>query len=262
MRILVIGDIVGEAGRKTVARYLSGVVGDRCVDLVVANGENAAGGFGITPRIADEFFEMGIHVLTSGNHIWDKKEITEYLDQEPRLLRPANYPPDAPGSGSVIVETRSGEKVGVLHLMGRTFMPTVDCPFRIGRMEAEKLGTETRTILVDLHAEATSEKMAIGWYLDGKVSAVVGTHTHVPTADERIFPGGTAYLTDIGMTGPRDSVIGIRKEQAIARFLTQIPQRFEMASGPTQFCAVFVDIGPEGRAVAIERIFIKESEGL
>jgi len=261
MKVLLIGDIVGEPGRKAVGRFLPGVVRENGIEFVVANVENSAGGFGVTPKIAEEFFQMGIDVLTSGNHIWDKKEIMPYLERERRLLRPANYPPDAPGSGSVVVKARSGEKVGVVHLMGRTFMPIVDCPFNIGRREVEKLRSETALIVVDLHAEASSEKMAIGWYLDGQVSAVVGTHTHVPTADERIFPGGTAYLTDIGMSGPRNSVIGIRKEQVIARFLTQIPQRFETASGPAQFCAAMIEIGTDGKASRIERILMKEAEG-
>lgn len=258
MRILVIGDIVGEPGRKSVATHLPQVVEEKAIDIVVANAENSAGGFGITPKIADTFFGMGVHVLTGGNHIWDKKEIMEYIDQERRLLRPANYAPNVPGSGSIIVETREGVKVGILHLMGRTFMPTVDCPFRIGRREVEKLASETHIIVVDLHAETTSEKMALGLYLDGHVSAVVGTHTHVPTADEQIFPGGTAYLTDIGMTGPYHSVIGIKKEPAIEKFLTQIPCRFEVARGPSQFCAVMVEVNATGRALAIERIFFKE----
>jgi metallophosphoesterase (TIGR00282 family) len=260
LRILIVGDIVGEPGRSAVACYLPGVIREKRIDLVVANAENAAGGFGITPKIAKEFFEMGIHVLTGGNHIWDKKEIIDYLDQERRLLRPANYPPNVPGAGSVVVQTADGRKVAVLHLMGRIFMPTVDCPFRVGLREVEKLAAETGIVIVDLHAEATSEKMAIGWYLDGRVSGVFGTHTHVPTADERILPGGTAYLTDIGMTGPRDSVIGIRKEMAIEKFLTQTPRRFETAPGPRQFCAAVVEVDPSGRAVAIERVFIKEEE--
>jgi metallophosphoesterase (TIGR00282 family) len=257
MRILVIGDIVGEAGRNAVARYLPPLKREKGIDLVVANAENAAAGFGITPKIAEELFQIGIDVLTGGNHLWDKKEIIDYLPDEPRLLRPANYPPEVPGAGSLILN-KGGEKVGVLHLMGRTFMPAVDCPFRVGLQQAEKMSAETRTIIVDFHGEATSEKMAIGWHLDGRVTAVVGTHTHVQTADDRILPGGTAYLTDIGMTGPMNSVIGVKKELAISRFLTQMPRRFETASGPAQFCAVAIETGADGRAEAIERIYLKE----
>jgi hypothetical protein len=257
MRILFIGDIIGEPGRKTVARQVPRLVGQRGVDLVIGNAENAAGGFGVTPDIARELFKAGVHVLTSGNHIWDKKEIIDYLPQEPRLLRPANYPEGDPGNGSVVVTTASGEKVGVMQLMGRVDMPTVDCPFRVGRRVLEVLRRETGTIIVDMHAEATSEKMAMGWYLDGEVSGVFGTHTHVQTADERILPKGTAYLTDIGMTGPVDSVIGIKKEIAIEKFLTQMPRRFEVAAGPCVFSAVLLEVDTAvGKAVSIDRLRI------
>jgi hypothetical protein len=257
MKILFIGDIVGEPGRKSVARQVPRLVGQRGVDLVIGNAENAAGGFGITPDIARELFKAGLHVLTSGNHIWDKKEIIDYIREEPRLLRPANYPEEAPGHGSVVVTTASGEKVGVMQLMGRVDMPTVDCPFRVGRRVLETLRREAGTIIVDMHAEATSEKMAMGWYLDGEVSGVFGTHTHVQTADERILPRGTAYLTDIGMTGPVDSVIGIKKEIAIEKFLTQMPRRFEVASGPCVFSAVLLEVDTAvGKAVSIDRLRI------
>ncbi|HLG43783.1 MAG TPA: TIGR00282 family metallophosphoesterase [Nitrospirales bacterium] len=257
MKILFIGDIVGEPGRKSVARQVPRLVGQRGVDLVIGNAENAAGGFGITPDIARELFKAGLHVLTSGNHIWDKKEIIDYIREEPRLLRPANYPEEAPGHGSVVVTTTSGEKVGVMQLMGRVDMPTVDCPFRVGRRVLETLRREAGTIIVDMHAEATSEKMAMGWYLDGEVSGVFGTHTHVQTADERILPKGTAYLTDIGMTGPVDSVIGIKKEIAIEKFLTQMPRRFEVASGPCVFSAVLLEVDTAvGKAVSIDRLRI------
>ena len=257
MKILFIGDIVGEPGRKSVARQVPRLVGQRGVDLVIGNAENAAGGFGITPDIARELFKAGLHVLTSGNHIWDKKEIIDYIREEPRLLRPANYPEGAPGHGSVVVTTTSGEKVGVMQLMGRVDMPTVDCPFRVGRRVLETLRREAGTIIVDMHAEATSEKMAMGWYLDGEVSGVFGTHTHVQTADERILPKGTAYLTDIGMTGPVDSVIGIKKEIAIEKFLTQMPRRFEVASGPCVFSAVLLEVDTAvGKAVSIDRLRI------
>ncbi len=194
MKILFIGDVIGEPGRKTVARQVPRLVRERGVDCVIANAENAAGGFGVTPDVARELFAAGVHVLTSGNHIWDKKEIIDYIKDEPRLLRPANYPKGVPGFGSVVVTTAAGEKVGVVQVMGRVSMPTVDCPFRVVRHEVEAVKQEARTVIVDMHAEATSEKMAMGWYLDGEVSGVFGTHTHVQTADERILPKGTAYL--------------------------------------------------------------------
>ncbi len=259
MKILFIGDIIGEPGRKTVARHVPRLVRERGVDCVIANAENAAGGFGVTPDVARELFSVGVHVITSGNHIWDKKEIIEYIKDEPRLLRPANYPKDAPGKGSVVVTTASGEKVGVLQLMGRVAMPTLDCPFRVGRHEVEALRREVRTVIVDMHAEATSEKMAMGWYLDGEVSGVFGTHTHVQTADERILPRGTAYLTDVGMVGPTESVIGIKKEIAIDKFLTQMPHRFEVAPGPCVFSAVLFDVDTAmGKALSIERLRIQD----
>jgi 2',3'-cyclic-nucleotide 2'-phosphodiesterase len=257
MKILFIGDIMGEPGRKTVARLVPRLVEERGIDLVIGNAEIAAGGFGVTPDIARELFKVGVHVLTSGNHIWDKKEIIPYIKDEPRLLRPANYPSGVPGAGSVVVTTAKGEKVGVLQLMGRVSMPTLDCPFRVGRREVDALRREVRTIIVDMHAEATSEKMAMGWYLDGDVSGVFGTHTHVQTADERIFPKGTAYLTETGMTGPTESVIGITKEIAIEKFLTQMPRRFEVAPGPCLLSAVLLEVdGAVGKAVSIERLRI------
>jgi metallophosphoesterase (TIGR00282 family) len=259
MKVLLIGDIMGEPGRRAVLRCLPKLIGQQGIDLVVANAENAAGGFGITPDLADELFETGVSVITTGNHAWDKKEILEYFKTEPRLLRPANYPPGVPGAGTVIVETPGGEKVAILHLMGRTFLPTIDCPFQIGQREVASLKQETPAILVDMHAEATSEKMAMGHYLDGSVTAVVGTHTHVQTADEQILPKGTAYITDIGMTGPIHSVIGIKKELAIEKFLTQMPRRFEVASGPAVFCAVLIELdGRLGKALRIERLQLSE----
>ena len=255
MKILFIGDIMGEPGRRTVARLVPKLVGERGVDLVIGNAENAAGGFGITPDIARELFRAGLHVLTTGNHVWDKKEIIEYIRTEPRLLRPANYPQGVPGRGSIIVVTASGEKVGVVQVMGRVAMPILDCPFQVVRREVEALRREARTIIVDMHAEATSEKMAMGWYLDGEVSGVFGTHTHVQTADERILPKGTAYLTETGMTGPTESVIGVKKELAIEKFLTQMPRRFEVASGPCVFSAVLLEVDPTvGKAVSLERL--------
>src|SRR5205823_11674790 len=206
MKVLFIGDIMGEPGRRAIARTLHEVVAQHAVDLVIGNEENVAGGFGITPELAHELYEMGLAVITTGNHAWDKKEILDFFPQEPRLLRPANYPDGVPGRGSIVVETPGGERLGVLQVMGRAFMPTLDCPFQVARREVARLKTETRAIIVDMHAEATSEKMAMGHFLDGDVAAVVGTHTHVQTADEQILPKGTAYITDIGMTGPIHSV--------------------------------------------------------
>lgn len=255
MKILYIGDIMGEPGRRAVGRMVPRVVSQRQADVVIGNGENVAGGFGITPELAEELFEMGLSVITTGNHAWDKKEILDYFPREPRLLRPANYPVGVPGNGSYVVETPGGEKLGVLQLMGRAYMPTLDCPFQVAKREVARLKRETAAVLVDMHAEATSEKMAMGHYLDGDVIAVVGTHTHVQTADEQILPKGTAYLTDIGMTGPLHGVIGVKKELAIEKFLTGMPKRFEVASGPTVFCAVLIEVDAQlGKAIAIERI--------
>lgn len=259
MKVLFIGDIMGEPGRRVIARRLHKLVAEHGVDLVIGNGENVAGGFGITPELVQELFEQGLAVITLGNHAWDKKEIIEYIRYEPRLLRPANYPEGVPGRGSVIVETPGGERVGILQLMGRAYMPTLDCPFQTARREVADLKKETKAIVVDMHAEATSEKMAMGHYLDGEVSAVLGTHTHVQTADEQILPKGTAYLTDIGMTGPVQSVIGIKKELAIEKFLTGMPRRFEVAAGPAVLCAVLVELdGRLGKATGIQRFRISE----
>ena len=255
MKILFIGDIIGEPGRNTVARLLPQIKVQYDIEMVIANGENAAAGFGITPKIAQDLFELGIDVITSGNHIWDKKEVMEYLGKEPRLLRPANYPGGAPGGGSFIWEADSGERVGVLNLSGRVFMTPIDCPFQIGKKEVARLKEKTDIVIVDFHGEATSEKVAFSWYMDGQVTAVIGTHTHVQTADERILPNGTASITDVGMTGPTDSVIGIRTEIALEKFLTGTPKRFEIAKGPTVFNAVVVTVdGKYGAAKKIERI--------
>jgi metallophosphoesterase (TIGR00282 family) len=259
MKVLYIGDIMGEPGRRAIARTLHKVVAQHAVDLVIGNGENVAGGFGITPELAHELYEMGLAVITTGNHAWDKKEILEFIRQEPRLLRPANYPDGVPGRGSIVVETPGGERLGVLQVMGRVYMPTLDCPFQVARREVARLKTETRAIIVDMHAEATSEKMAMGHFLDGEVAAVVGTHTHVQTADEQILPKGTAYITDIGMTGPIHSVIGIKKELAIEKFLTGMPRRFEVASGPAVLSAVLVELdGAVGKAISIQRFRIPD----
>jgi 2',3'-cyclic-nucleotide 2'-phosphodiesterase len=225
---------------------------------VIANGENAAGGFGITEETARDLFSEGIHLLTSGNHIWDKRDSYGYIEKERRLIRPANYPVGAPGRGSAVIVTPGGVKVGVLNLEGRIFMNNLDSPFTIADTEVARLREETKVILVDFHAEATSEKSALGWYLDGRVSAVIGTHTHVQTADERILPGGTAFMTDAGMTGSFESVIGIRKEEAIERFLTLLPTKFEVAKKDVRLNGVFMSIDEAtGHAVAIERICLK-----
>ncbi len=255
MKVLFIGDIMGEPGRKALARLLPKLIVQRHIDVVIGNGENVAGGFGITPDLVEELFDLGLSVITTGNHAWDKKEIVEFFPREPRLLRPANYPDGVPGRGAYVLTTPRGESLGVLHLMGRAFMPIIDCPFQVARREVERLKKDAAAIVVDMHAEATSEKMAMGYFLDGSVTAVVGTHTHVQTADEQILPKGTAYITDIGMTGPLHSVIGIKKELAIDKFLTGMPRRFEVASGPVVFCAVLVDLDARlGKALSIERI--------
>ncbi len=257
MKVLFIGDIFGEPGRRAVARAVPKLVAQRQIDIVIGNGENAAAGFGITPELAEELFDLGLAVITTGNHAWDKKEILDYFPREPRLLRPANYPSGVPGNGSVVVESAGGEQLGVLQLMGRAYMPTLDCPFQVAKKELAVLKKRVASVIVDIHAEATSEKMAMGHYLDGEVVAVVGTHTHVQTADDQIFPKGTAYLTDIGMTGPLHSVIGVKKELAIEKFLTGMPRRFEVASGPAVFCAVLIELDARlGKALSIERIRI------
>jgi metallophosphoesterase (TIGR00282 family) len=261
MRILFIGDIVGKAGRQAIERVLGRVISDHKIEFTVANGENAAGGMGITPSIATEMLDRGVDILTSGNHIWAKKEIVPFLDDEPRILRPANYPPKVPGRGSGIFHSSNGEKVGVLNLEGRVFMKTLDCPFRVGEKEVELLRKETNIILVDFHAEATSEKMAMGWFLNGKVSAVLGTHTHVQTSDEKILDEGTAYITDVGMTGPLDSVIGIRKQVALGRLLTQIPWKFDVATEEIELQGVVIDVDPKtGRSKNIQRIRVPLDE--
>jgi metallophosphoesterase (TIGR00282 family) len=229
-------------------------------DLILANAENAAGGFGITPPLVEELLDLGIAVLTSGNHIWDKKEIYPYLREhaDGRLLRPANYPAETPGHGLYAGTTRSGIGYAVLNVQGRVFMPSIDCPFRTADALLARIPAEIKIRIVDVHAEATSEKVALGWYLDGRVTAVLGTHTHIPTADETILPQGAAYLTDLGMTGPYDSVIGIEKQAVIQKFLSQIPARFEVAKGDVRLSAVLIEANPEtGRAVSIQRIVRK-----
>jgi len=257
MRILFIGDIVGKPGRRAIRDLLPGLVAERGIDFVIANGENAAAGFGMTREIVEDLFGSRIDVLTTGNHVWDKKEIVECLDDYESLLRPANYPVTArvPGHGSVVMPVREGLQVGVVNIMGRVFMPPLECPFRAAEREVEKIRLRTPVIIVDMHAEATSEKIALGWFLDGRVTAVLGTHTHVQTADDRVLPKGTAYITDVGMTGPFDSVIGTRKEIILERFLSQLPNKFEVAKGDVRLQAVLIDVAEEsGRALNIERL--------
>jgi len=255
LRILFIGDIVGKPGRDCLRVGLQGLVDYHQIDFVIANAENSAGGFGITREIGEQILDMGVDVMTSGNHIWDKKEALDYIGIEPRLLRPANYPAGAPGNGSYVARSRDGRSVGVVNVMGRVFMPNIDDPFAIVQREIDKVRERARIIFVDFHAEATSEKLAMGWHLDGKVTAVVGTHTHVQTADERILPKGTAYLTDCGMTGPHDSIIGMEVAPSLARFLTALPQKFETATGNPRLNAVIVEADDQtGRATDIERV--------
>jgi metallophosphoesterase (TIGR00282 family) len=255
MKILLIGDIVGRPGRVIVEQSVIRLREERGLELVVANCENAAGGAGVTPAIADDLFRAGVDVLTSGNHVWRKKEAYQLLKMDPRVIRPANYPDGAPGSGSTVVETLNGEKVGVLNVMGRVFMEPLDCPFRTAEREVARLRMVTPVIIVDMHAEATSEKVAMGWFLDGKISCIFGTHTHIPTADERILPKGTGCITDVGMTGPYDSVIGRRVDQILERFLSNLPMKSDVAEGNIQLRGLIVDVDSKtGKARAVERI--------
>jgi len=255
VNILFIGDIVGKPGRQAVSRELHRLVDRYGIDLVIANGENASGGFGITVETAKELFSYGVQFFTSGNHIWDKKDALDYLDREERIIRPANYPEGAPGKGSRLVATPGGVRVGVINLEGRIFMNNLECPFRTADREIKRLAEHTNIIFVDFHAEATSEKTALGWYLDGRVSALVGTHTHVQTADERVLPDGTAYITDAGMTGAFDSVIGVRKDEPIQKFLTQLPTKFEVAKKDLRLNGVVIQIDEvTGKSLSIERI--------
>ena len=237
IRILMIGDVVGRPGRRAVIDNVPGLVRDERINLTIANGENAAGGNGITREVAGELFSAGVEVITMGNHVWNKKEIYNLISREERIIRPCNYPPGAPGAGYGRYETKNGIKVGVINLSGRVFMPDLDCPFRKADEVLPVLRDWSNIILLDFHAEATSEKIAMAYHLEGKVSAVCGTHTHVQTADERVLPGGTAFITDLGMTGPMDSVIGVKKEAVLEKFITQIPKKFEVATGTYQFNA-------------------------
>lgn len=251
MRVLFIGDIVGSPGRQIVRDRLPDIIEHQHIDLVIANGENSAAGFGITPRIAEELLQHGIDVLTGGNHSWDRKEIFEFIPHEPRLLRPANFAEGNPGSGLYIGTAKNGVKYAVLNLQGRVFLSPNDDPFKKADCELAKLSADVAFVLVDIHAETTSEKIGFGWYLDGRVSAVVGTHTHVTTADERVLPEGTAYITDVGMTGPHDGIIGMDRHAIIKKFLDGLPTRFEVAAGDIQMNAVLIETdngGPRNRA--------------
>ncbi len=255
MNILFIGDIVGNPGRDAVKSLLPAIRKREKIDFIIANSENAAGGAGITPDIADEILGMGIDVLTNGDHVWDRKEIAEGFEKEPRILRPLNYGEFAPGKGSIILGTKSGAKVGVISLVGRVFMQAVECPFKTALAEAEKLRKETPVIIVDMHAEATSEKVALCYYLDGMVTAICGTHTHIQTADERLFKKGTAFISDAGMTGPFDSVLGRKTEQVIRRFITGLPTRFEVADSDIQLQGVMISCDEKtGKALSIKRV--------
>jgi 2',3'-cyclic-nucleotide 2'-phosphodiesterase len=255
MRILFVGDVMGKPGRELLRRGLQGIVDTYDIDFVIANAENSAAGFGVTPDIAKTLVELGVDAMTSGNHIWDKKEVFDYIAGEPKLLRPANFPAGVPGRGRGLYRTRRGEPIGVVNIMGRVFMAPLDDPFAGVLREIEALRAETRVIVVDLHAEATSEKIAMGWHLDGRATAVVGTHTHVQTADERVLPNGTAYITDVGMTGPQDSIIGIEIAAALNRFVTGLPAKFEVAAGNPRFHAVVITAdAATGRASGIERL--------
>jgi len=255
IRLLFIGDIVGRPGRDLVRRGVAALREYHQIDLVIANAENAAAGFGITRELGEQILDAGVDVMTSGNHIWDKKEAIDYIGIEPRLLRPLNFPEGVPGNGSYIARTENGLSVGVINAMGRVFMLNIDDPFAGVLKEIEKVKQRARVVFVDFHAEATSEKIAMGWHLDGKVTAVVGTHTHVQTADDRILPKGTAYLTDVGMTGPHDSVIGVEVDAALGRFLNAMPARFETATANPRLNAVIIEANEDtGLATDIERI--------
>lgn len=254
MKLLFIGDIVGKPGRRIIREMLPGIICDYGINCVVANCENAATGFGVTREVVEELLRSQIDVLTSGNHIWDKKDTKDFIGDFKTLIRPANYPSGTPGWGSTVVQTRTGNHVGVINLAGRIFMQALDCPFRTAEKEIEKIKSKAPIVIVDFHAEATSEKKTMGWFLDGRVSAVVGTHTHVQTADEDISPRGTAYISDVGMTGPFDSVIGIEKKEILERFLMQTPNKFDVATGDLRLQGIVLDIDEtNGRSLKIER---------
>jgi metallophosphoesterase (TIGR00282 family) len=261
MRILFIGDIFAKPGREIVRRALPALVEQREIDFVIANVENSASGFGVTGDIADAILGYGVDVMTSGNHIWDKKEVLDYIPRQPKLLRPANFPAGAPGRGAYLGRTRTGEPIGVVNVMGRVFMTPIDDPFAVAVREIEALRAKTRIVIVDFHAEATSEKVAMGWHLDGRATAVLGTHTHVQTADERVLPKGTACVSDVGMTGPYDSIIGVTIDAALSRFLTGMPAKFEAAAGVARLNAVIIVADPAtGKASSIERLNLSSDD--
>jgi len=262
MRVLFIGDIVGSPGRQIVQHRLADIVAQRQIDLVIANGENSASGFGITPRLAQELLNMGIDVLTGGNHSWDRREILEYMPHESRLLRPANFPDGNPGSGLYVGTAKNSVKYAVLNLQGRVFMASIDDPFRKADSELAKIPADVAFVFVDMHAETTSEKLAMGWYLDGRVTAVVGTHTHVTTADQHVLPEGTAFITDVGMTGPHGGVIGMDRQGIIRKFLDGLPARFEVASGDVQMNCVLIETADEAPRNAAGRLRARSIERL
>ncbi len=258
-RILFVGDIMGSPGRRAVSKLLEGLRDSLGCDFVIVNGENAAGGLGITRPTAGALFNAGADVITMGNHTFAKRDVAPYFDEEPRIVRPANYPPGVPGRGWGLYETRAGQKIAVVSLAGRTYMEALDCPFRTGDAVLAEIGESAKMVFVDMHAEATSEKVALGWHLDGRVSAVIGTHTHVQTSDERVLPNGTAYLTDAGMTGVRNSVLGLDCVAVIDRFVRQVPGKFTLAEGPARLQGAVVEVDPEtGHAVSIERVVADE----
>jgi len=257
MKVLFLGDIFGNPGREHATKELPWIVKNNEIDIVVTNGENAAGGIGITPAISDMLLNSGIDVLTSGNHIYKKREIYDYISNEPRLIKPANFPPETPGNGYYIFsnEKTGGIKIAVVNMCGRVFVENLDCPFRKMDEILEKISGITRLIIVDFHAEVTSEKVAMGWYLDGRVSAVIGTHTHIQTADERVLPGGTAFISDVGMVGSRDSVIGVRKDIIIEKFIKTMPQKFVVADGDVWINGAIIEINEKtGHAISISRL--------
>ncbi len=261
MKILFVGDVIGKPGRKALARLLPRLIDEHRADYVIVNVENAAGGFGVTADVLDELDELPIHCMTSGNHIWDKKEVVDLFERDPRLLRPANYPVGYPGHGVHVGETAAGIAVATINLEGQVFLKNVDSPFLVADRLLAELAGRARVVFVDFHAEATSEKQALGVYLDGRVSAVVGTHTHVPTADERVLPAGTAFLTDAGMTGPYEGIIGFRSDKVLARFLLQTPSTFEVAKRDVRLAAVVVDVDETtGRARGIQRLLVPDRE--
>lgn len=262
MKLLFVGDVMGRPGRRALGNLLGALRTQYGADFVVANGENAAGGLGITQQTAAELLEAGVDVITLGNHCFAKKDVMNLLQTERRILRPANYPPGTPGNGFGVFETSQGARIAIVNLLGRVFMDPIDCPFRTADAVLSEIAGESNVIIVDFHAEATSEKQAMGWHLDGRVAAVIGTHTHVQTSDERVLPGGTAYITDAGMTGVLDSVLGLDKVCVVRRFLTRLPDKFTVADGKATLQGVALEIDPgEGKAISIERLSVPEDEG-